>query len=124
MNRVLVVDDNDAIAFAFEKLCAASGVRAETADSLESALLLLSHGHYDVLISDLNLNGDSGLEGLEIVRAAKAYNPSIRTYIWTAYDEPLARDKAEKTGIEGYLIKPVKFETLLSIMEDVSTAVI
>jgi CheY-like chemotaxis protein len=122
MNRVLLVDDDDAMLFAFRKLCTASGVSAETADSLASALELLSREHFDILISDLNLSGASGQEGFKIVREARHYNPLIRAYIWTAYDGKIARDKAAETGIEGFLTKPVKFESLLSIINDIPTA--
>jgi CheY-like chemotaxis protein len=122
MKKVLLVDDDDAMLFAFRKLCTASGVSAETADSSESALSLLSREHYDILISDLNLTRAGGHQGFEIVRAAKRYNPLIRAYIWTAYDGKLLRDKAAETGIEGFLTKPVKFDTLLSLINDDSTA--
>jgi DNA-binding NtrC family response regulator len=122
MNTVLLVDDDNAVLFAFRKLCAASGVSAETAESLKSALWLLSHGRYDVLIADLSLTGSSGQEGFRIVREAKRFNPLIRAYIWTAYDEHIARDKAAETDIIDILIKPVKFEMILSIINDRSAA--
>jgi DNA-binding NtrC family response regulator len=120
-NNVLLVDDDNAVLFAFQKLCMANDVVAETAESLESALWLLSHNHYDILISDLNLTGANRQEGFEVVRRAKCYSPLIQTYIWTAYDDKILYDKAMETGIEGYMIKPVKFSTLLSIIKNDST---
>ncbi len=122
MKRVLLVDDDFAMLFAFQKLCTASDISADTADSLASALELLACERYDILISDLSLTGASGQEGLQIVYAAKRYNPSIRTFIWTAYDEKTARDKALGIGIEGFLTKPVKFEILLSLINGDSAA--
>jgi CheY-like chemotaxis protein len=116
MKRVLLVDDDDAMLFAFRKLCESSKVSAETADSLESALWRVSHERYDILISDLNLSGASGQQGYEIVRAAKHYNPSIRAYIWTAYDEKMLHDKVVESGVEAYLIKPIKFDDILAII--------
>ena len=118
MKKVLMVDDDEAMLFAFRKLCAASDVSADVADSFESALWHLSRGHYDILISDLHLTGAAGHEGFAIVRAAKQYNPLIRAYIWTAYDEKHTQEKAMDTGIEGYLTKPVKFDRLLSIINE------
>ena len=115
-----MVDDDDAMLFAFRKLCAVSGVSAECADSLESALWHLSHECFDILISDLSLTGASGQEGLEIVRTAKSKNPLVHAYIWTAYDEKTVHEKAVETGIEGFLAKPVKLETLLALINDCS----
>ena len=116
MTRILIVDDDEAMLFAFRKLCAASCVETDTADTLESALELISREKYDVVISDLNLTGAHGQQGFEIVRAAKRNNPLIRTYIWTAYADKILRDKVAKYGIDGYLTKPVTFTTLLSII--------
>jgi DNA-binding NarL/FixJ family response regulator len=93
-------------------------VTAKTANSLDSALLLLSQEHFDIAISDLNLTGACGQEGLEIVHFAKKINPGIRAFIWTAYDEQGLRDTIINTEVDGYLAKPVKFETLLSIIND------
>jgi CheY-like chemotaxis protein len=122
MKRVLLVDDDFAMLFAFKKLCMAFDITVETADTLESALQMLSHDQFDILISDLSLTGSFGQEGLEIVDAAKRCNPHIRTFIWTAFDEQIAHDKALATGIEGLLIKPVKFDELLSVINSDSTA--
>lgn len=122
MKRVLLVDDDFAMLFAFRKLCMASDITAEIADSLESALRMLSCEHFDILISDLSLTGACGQEGLEIVDAAKRHNPHIRAFIWTAYDEEIVHNKALATGIEGLLIKPVKFDKLLSVINSNPTA--
>jgi CheY-like chemotaxis protein len=116
MNRILIVDDDKAVLFAFQKLCAAKCVATDTADTLESALELIAREKYDVVISDLNLTGASGKQGFEIVQAAKRQNPLIRSYIWTAYADKILLDKVAEIGIDGYLTKPVTFTMLLSII--------
>jgi DNA-binding response OmpR family regulator len=116
MIRNLIVDDDNAVLFAFKKLCAANGIATDTADTLESALELIAREKYDVVISDLNLTGACGQQGFEIVQAAKRNNPQIRTYIWTAYVDKILRDKVTEIGIDGYLTKPVTFTMLLSII--------
>jgi CheY-like chemotaxis protein len=118
MKKVLLVDDNDALLFAFKKLSREYDFSVETANSLEMALKLLSSEHYDVLISDLNLTGLVRHEGYEIVKTAKQFNQNIRAYIWTAYDGKIEREEAEKIGVIKVLAKPVTFNTLLSVIDE------
>lgn len=116
MDRILIVDDDKAVLFAFQKLCSAKGVATDTADTLEGAMELIAREKYDVVISDLNLTGACGRQGFEIVQAAKQRNPLVRSYIWTAYADKILLDKVAEIGIDGYLIKPVTFTMLLSII--------
>ncbi len=115
--RVLLVDDNDALLFGFKKLSLSYDISVETANSLESALRFLSSEHFDVVISDLNMTGVATHEGWEIIRTAKHFNRLIRAFIWTAYDEKSLREQAAEIGVEGFLAKPVTFETLLSTID-------
>jgi diguanylate cyclase (GGDEF)-like protein/PAS domain S-box-containing protein len=118
MKKVLLVDDNDALLFAFKKLSRSYDFSVETANSLETALKLLSAGHYDVLISDLNLTGLSRHEGFEIVKTAKRHNQDINAYIWTAYEGEIEREEAARIGVRKILAKPVTFNTLLSVIDE------
>jgi diguanylate cyclase (GGDEF)-like protein/PAS domain S-box-containing protein len=118
MKKVLLVDDNDALLFAFKKLSRSYDFSVETANSLEMALKLLSSEHYDVLISDLNLTGLARHEGYEIIKTAKQFNHDIRAYIWTAYDGEIQREEAGRIGVRKVLAKPVTFSTLLSVIDE------
>lgn len=118
MKKVLLVDDNEALLFAFKKLSLSYDFSVETANSLEKAVSLLSGEHYDVLISDLNLTGLARHEGYEIVKTAKQFNQNIRAYIWTAYDGKMEREEAARIGVKEVLAKPVTFNTLLSVIDD------
>ena len=118
MKRVLLVDDNDALLFAFKRLSLSSGgIEVETANTLESAVGLLSSEHFDVVISDLNMTGVATHEGWKIIKTAKHFNRLIRAFIWTAYDGKSIREQAAEIGVEGFLAKPVTFDTLLSIID-------
>jgi DNA-binding NtrC family response regulator len=114
----MLVDDDEAMLFAFKKLCASGDFEVETASSLQAAVQLLEAQRYDVLIADLNLAGASGAEGLEIIRIAKKHNPSIRAYLWSAYDTEDIQKNAAARNIDGFIDKPVKYETILSLIND------
>jgi two-component system, NtrC family, response regulator HydG len=118
MKRVLLVDDNEALLFAFKRLSLSYDISVEIASSLELALYVLSRGHFDVVIADLNMTGVATHEGYEIIKAAKRNNQNLRAFIWTAYDEgKMLREQAAKVGVEGVLTKPITFNTLLSVIK-------
>jgi CheY-like chemotaxis protein len=118
MKRVLLVDDNEALLFAFKRLSISYDISVETASSLESALQLIASEHFDVVIADLNMTGVATHEGYEIIKAAKRNNRNLRAFIWTAYDEgQLLREQATELGVEGLLTKPITFTTLLSVIK-------
>jgi CheY-like chemotaxis protein len=118
MKKVLLVDDNDALLFAFKKLSQFHDFTVETANSLEMALRMVASNRYDVLLTDLNLTGFATHDGYEIVKAAKIVNHDIRAYIWTAYDGDIEREESSKLGVKRFLAKPVSFDALLSIINE------
>lgn len=58
---VLVVDDNLSLADVTCRILMLAGYRASSAHSAEAALSALSARYWDVLVTDLNLPGGSGL---------------------------------------------------------------
>ena len=117
MKNILLVDDNNALLFAFKKLSLSYDFAIETANSTEVAMQLLLEQQFDVLICDLNMTGIATFEGYQIVKKAKSLYPGIRAFIWTAYDGEIERKEAIRIGVEGFLTKPVTFDTLLSVID-------
>ncbi len=76
--RVLVVDDEPAVASVLRAILADDGHRAETAGSGSAALSMLEHGQYDVVITDVKMPGLDG-PGLyrEVQRRAVERRPAF-----------------------------------------------
>ena len=66
--RLLLVDDDDLLRDAVAMLLRDSHVEVDTASSAEEALGLLAAGSYDVVLSDIQMPGKSGVELLKAVR--------------------------------------------------------
>ncbi len=71
---VLVVDDYPAVAEVVRKMLESAGCDVWLADSAESALELLSERHWDVLVTDLQM---PGLSGLDLLRKRDPTIPAI-----------------------------------------------
>ena len=83
MPRVLVVDDEENIRSVLQQVLEKEGFKVTTVGTVTDALALISHLHFDVLISDLNI-GHPG-DGFVVVSAMRRTQPDALTFILTGY---------------------------------------
>jgi two-component system response regulator FixJ len=101
---VLVVEDDDSVRRAVQRLLNASGVPTATYASAE-ALLAVGPAEGDVcVVTDLKLPGMSGLELLAALRRRRCVCPLI---LITAYYSASVREEAEHRGVAASLAKPL-----------------
>ena len=75
---------------------------AGAAASGEEALGLLERARPDVMVVDFQL---PGIDGLELVRAARQLRPQLRALVLSSLMDPLALTRVKESGVEGYLEK-------------------
>jgi DNA-binding NtrC family response regulator len=102
-NRILVVDDERDICRALEFLLSRDGYKIDTAPSAERALELLNKCEYDLLLSDLRMDG---MDGLELLKNVKVSYPSMIFIIMTAFASVDNAVEAMKMGADDYIVKP------------------
>jgi len=108
--RVLVVEDDDSLRGALERLLALAGFSAVAYASAEAVMAGgLAEGAACV-VCDLRLPGMSGLELLAVLRARGCRAPLV---LITAFDEPGLAGEATSLGAAGYLVKPFRGTVLL-----------
>ena len=108
--RVLVVEDDDSMREAIERLLDAAGF---SCTAYASADALLARGVDEgsaCVISDLRLPGMSGMELLTTLRQRDISLPFI---LITAHDRPGLRQEAMQCGAAAYLVKPFRGTVLL-----------
>jgi len=109
--KVLLVEDDESLRGAMERLLGLAGFSAVAYGSAEA---LLSEGAGEsaaCVVSDLRLPAMSGLELLAALRAHGWRAPLI---LITAYDEPGLAERATGLGAAGYLVKPFHGTALLA----------
>jgi len=119
MCRILVVDDEDVILFAFKKVLSGPGVVIETALSFKDAWRLILLKSYTAIITDLRLSGVEMREGFEVIKEAKRIQTECKIIVITGYGGNDTREKVFKLGAEIFLEKPVdpdKIKVLLQSM--------
>jgi DNA-binding NtrC family response regulator len=112
---VLVVDDEhdhaDGIAEALKKCCAKAIAVYNGTDALE----ILRSETVNIVVTDLKLGGD--IDGLEILRQAKKYNPDTEVILITAYATIDTCKEAIRQGAYDYLVKPIDIGQLRTLVE-------
>jgi DNA-binding NtrC family response regulator len=97
-------------------ILAGEGYGAEAAASGEAALRLLSQNRFDLVITDLNL---TGMTGLELLTQIVAEDPTVAVILITGYPSIQSAVEATRKGVYQYLEKPVDRDQLLEVVAEV-----
>jgi DNA-binding NtrC family response regulator len=113
---ILVVDDEDRQREIYREILQGEGYQAETAPSGEVALRLLEQRRFDLVLTDLNLTGMTGIQLLTEIVAA---DPTVAVVLITGYPSIQSAIEATKRGVYQYLEKPVDRDHLLEVVGNV-----
>jgi DNA-binding NtrC family response regulator len=113
--KVLIVEDDNAMAQMCAKLIRRHGHTALIAGSGQDALTMITEAHdIDVVISDVQMPQMSGVQLLARLRAFDATLPII---LITGYAHLLSPAEALELGATDYIMKPFEPETLIGSLE-------
>ena len=110
---VLIIDDDAGIRQSTAVAIEAEGHYVESADSLDCGLMRLKEEKFDLLLIDLRLGDDSGLD---LLRKVQEKNPTQLAVIFTAYASVETAIEATKAGAFDYLAKPFTPDDLRGIL--------
>ena len=119
--RVLVVEDDYVNSYSVRIMLEGAGFSVHTAEDGREALGLLSKYDFDVVLMDVQMPGMGGIEATRAIRRGEAGqgNATIPVVAMTAYAPAEDHERLFKSGINGYVSKPVGKNALLSAMRDV-----
>jgi len=110
-SRILVVDDEESLRLTFKTFLSREGYGPVTvASTYDEALQLIENNTYDLIVSDIVLEGASGID---LLRRAKELNQQCPVVMVTGYPNIKSASEAVRLGAFDYLAKPVKKEELL-----------
>src|SRR5437016_383219 len=109
--RILIIDDEDAIRESLDTLLTLEGFSVSTAFDGPSGMELLSRNEYDLLLLDLALPGQSGIDLLPRIVEMQ---PNLPVIMITAYGTVGNVVDAIRAGAENFVQKPWDNEKLLA----------
>jgi two-component system nitrogen regulation response regulator GlnG len=107
---VLVVDDEPSICWGLEQLFKAEGFEVYSAGTADAALSLARRFLFDLILLDVRLPGQSGLEIMQSLRNATNNAPVV---VMTAFGDLQTAVQAVQQGAIEYLNKPFGLEEAL-----------
>jgi DNA-binding NtrC family response regulator len=113
---ILVVDDEERQREIYREILQDEGYQTETAPSGEAALRLLAQRRFDLVLTDLNLTGMTGIQLLSEILGA---DPTVAVILITGYPSIQSAIEATKRGVYQYLEKPVDRDRLLEVVGEV-----
>jgi len=113
--RILVVDDELSMRQYLEVLLRRRGYDVVTASSLVEARTRISGGSLDLVVSDIRLGKESGLQVLREVRERSAETEVI---LITAFGTPAAAVEAMREGAYDYICKPFDNEEMTLLVQN------
>jgi DNA-binding response OmpR family regulator len=115
-HRILIVDDEPTILFAFSQYLKSPTVIIETASTFDEAVDVLKRQIFGAVIADLRLTGTTNIEGYEVIRQARRLQPSSKIMVVTAYGGDDIKKTIHDLGADYYFEKPVSPQKIKEVL--------
>lgn len=107
--RLLVVDDEESLRITTAAIFENEGYVVDTASSGDEAIELLSNKDYDLVLTDLHMEGGDGLSVLNSIRRQAPLTISVVLTGFASVESAIA---ALQEGAYDYLVKPCDIESM------------
>ncbi len=113
-NKILLIDDDENLNKVLSFQLTQMGFDITTATDGSTGLSLFKRGSFDIVITDLQL---PGMTGMELLTSIRRLNKNVIILIITAYGTVENAIEASRLGADDYLTKPFGKETLRFVIE-------
>jgi len=117
-NRVLLVDDDAGVLGVMQRVLERAGFEVVTCGNGREALDALAHASFDVMLSDIQM---PGITGLSLLRAVREHDLDLPVVLMTGRPGVESAVEAIGYGAFRYLIKPVPIDTLHAVIARAAT---
>jgi len=114
--KVLFVEDNEEARNTIGNLLKRFFINLKTATNGEEGLQKFKSEKFDLVITDINM---PKMNGLDMLREIKKIDDNVYTIVVTAYNETEYFLDAIKIGVDGFILKPIDLEQIISVLEKI-----
>ena len=115
MERILVIDDDEAICNTISRALRFEGYEVDVANTGRQAIECSERRFYNLALIDMRL---PDVEGTELLTALKTTTPKMVKIILTGNASLQNSITAINRGVDGYLTKPVEMDVLLKTIKE------
>jgi DNA-binding NtrC family response regulator len=119
MADILIVDDDQSIATAFERFLKHEGHVCTLASNAEEAVRLVGERDPDLVMMDIRM---PGTDGLQVLQQLRSLYPDVYVVMMTAYGTSQTSIDAIRGGAFEYLTKPLDLDQLRSVIDQALAA--
>ena len=119
--NILVIDDEEMVTLSLKRLLKKSGYEVDTANHAAEAMKKIRDAHFDLIISDIRMPGE---DGIEIVKKIRAYlqdnkRDKIPEILITGYASEDKYQSAVELQVRAYINKPFDIKELLETVRGI-----
>ncbi|PJA27323.1 MAG: hypothetical protein CO189_07390 [candidate division Zixibacteria bacterium CG_4_9_14_3_um_filter_46_8] len=111
--RILVIDDEEYIREVLHELLTSKGHIVELAADGEEGIVKFKNGHYEVVITDLEM---PGISGWDVAREIKGIAPKTKVVLATGWGTQYQGEDSQSKGIDLLVSKPFDMQAILRIV--------
>lgn len=113
MNKLLIVDDEPSIRYSIEQVFEGQDVEVLTADNAEDAVRIVASQSPDVVLLDIRLGNQ---DGLEVFYELRKHDPRCLVVFITGHGTSETAIEAMKRGAYDYLVKPLDANQITQVV--------
>ena len=110
MPNILILDDEEPVRRMLRQLLEMNNYNCTSANSVAEARKCLKNNNFEVILCDINMPGESGID---FIRYVTAEHPDTAVMMVTGVDDPKIAETALEIGAYGYIIKPFRNNELI-----------
>ena len=112
--KILIVDDEKHVRALFERVLVKEGYQVECAASGSEAIEKLAVDSFDLVVTDLKMDG---IDGLDLIRKGKRAKQDLPFILISGYGTARTAVSAAEEGADVYLMKPIDITDLKSAVK-------
>ena len=114
-NELLFVDDEPSIRLTLPPILQERGFHVQVAANVSAALTAIKARHFDVLLSDINIDRES--DGFTVAEAMREANPDAVTILLTGYPAFETALRSIRVEIDDYFTKPADLDAIVNAID-------
>ena len=113
--EVVAIDDNELMLKRMQSMFAENGIKCDTCMSMDELLAKMREKEYDILFTDLKMQGANGYDVLKILRMSNIGNSQTIPVVAVTGSAGITENELVNKGFSGCMFKPFSMQELMDV---------